>query len=207
MSDQIEELARKRFELLHNIYKSADRRTGTLVDIYKLGTELGLSEYDTDGLVDYLSGEQLIKRETLDGLISITHYGVVEVEKALAFPDKPSTYFPPINYIHVEQMIGSQIQQGTNQSSQILTSSANDFEAIRKFVFDLNDQLVKLKLDAETQAEAESDITTIESQIKSPHPKSTIINECLTSLRTILEGAAGSVIATLFLQQIATLIK
>ena len=52
-----------------------------------------------------------------------------------------------------------------------------------------------------------SDIETIESQIKSPRPKSTIIKECLASIRTILEGAAGSMIAALLVQQIMAQLK
>jgi hypothetical protein len=71
----------------------------------------------------------------------------------------------------------------------------------------LKSQLPELRLDAETQAEVESDITIIESQIKSPRPKSVIIKECLVSLRTILEGAVGNAIAALLMQQIATLLK
>jgi hypothetical protein len=68
-------------------------------------------------------------------------------------------------------------------------------------------QLFELRLGAETQAEAESDIATIEFQIKSPRPKSIIIRECLISLRKILEGTAGNMIAALLLQQMVPLLK
>jgi len=104
-------------------------------------------------------------------------------------------------------MIGSQIQQGTSQSSQVLTYNANDIEALLKFLADMKSQLSELKLDADSQAEVQADVETIETQIKSPRPKFTVIKECLASLRTILEGIAGNVIAALLAQQISTLLK
>ncbi len=207
MANNIQETQRKRFQFLQRLYEVTQGNEDISVNLWELEAELGLAHYETNRIESFLRGEGLIKHIALGGIIGITHRGIVEVELALSKPDEPTTYFPPINYIHVEQMIGSQIQQGTNQSSQVLTYSANDFEAILKFVADLKSQLFELRLNAETQAEVESDIATIESQIKSPRPKSAIIKECLISLRKILEGAAGNVIAALLMQQIATLLK
>ena len=48
--------------------------------------------------------------------------------------------------------------------------------------------------------------TNIEFQIKSPHPKSGIIKECLISIRAILERATASVIASILIQKIIPLI-
>jgi hypothetical protein len=102
-------------------------------------------------------------------------------------------------------MIGSQIQQNTTQSSQVLTYNNNDIEAILNFVAKLKSQLPELELNTDAQAEVESDIATIVSQSKSPRPKSTVIKECLASIRNVLEGIAGNVIAALLVQQIGTL--
>ena len=71
----------------------------------------------------------------------------------------------------------------------------------------LRSRLPELKLDEEIQAEVVSDIVTIESQAKSPRPKSTVIKECLSSIKTVLEGIAGNVIAALLMQQIGVLLK
>jgi hypothetical protein len=140
-------------------------------------------------------------------MIVIKHEGIKEIEKALSKPDEPTEHFLPINYIYVEQMNGSQIQQGSNQSTQNGNYSSNDFEAILKFIADLKGKIAELKLDRDTQKEANSEIETIESQIRSPRPKSGIIKECLLTIRSILEGAAGNVIAGLLLQQIILLLK
>jgi hypothetical protein len=192
MDNNVRATQRKRFQFLQKLYVVTEGNEFASVNLWEFGQELGFTRPETNRIDDFLRGEGLIRNVTLGGEISITHRGIVEVESALSKPDEPTKYFPPVNYIHVDQMIGSQIQQGTNQSSQVLTYSANDFEAITKFVATLKGQLSDLKLDAETQAEVKSDVETIETQIKSPRPKHSIINECLLSLRRILEGAAGS---------------
>jgi len=207
MANSIQETQRKRFQFLQRLYEVTEGNELASVNLWELGKELGFTHPEIDRIDDFLREEGLIKQIAYGGIVGITHEGIVEMESALSRPDEPTTYFQPTNYIHIEQMISSQIQQGTDQSSQVLTYSANDFEAILKFVADLKSQLPELRLDAETQAEVESDITIIESQIKSPRPKSVIIKECLVSLRTILEGAVGNAIAALLMQQIATLLK
>ena len=202
----IQEIQKKRFQYLEKLYLDTNGDEFETRDHLKLGEELGFSESETSRIYDYLFGEGLIAPVDLGGSIGITHKGIVEIELSLSEPDKPTKYFPPTNIIHVEHMIGSQIQQGTNQSYQSFSYSLNDFDSIIKFVSDLKSKLTELKFDTESQEEIESDITTIESQIKSPHPKSGIIKECLISMRTILERAASTVIASVFIQQITPLI-
>lgn len=207
MDINIQEIRRKRFQYLQKLYELSGGNELASINFQQIGDELGFSHPEADNISEFLVGERLVAYVSLGGEIGITHQGIIEVEAALSKPDEPSTYFPAVNYIHVEQMISSQIQQGTNHSSQVLTYSANDIEAMTKFVDNLKGQLLELKLDAETQSEAQSDIETIEIQIKSHRPKHTIIKECLLSLRRILEGAAGSAISALLVQQIVALLK
>lgn len=207
MASDVQEIRRKRFDYLQRLYEITDASENETVNCFEFGNQLGFLNPEIDKITDFLEGEGLIEYAGLGGEISITHKGIVEVEKALLKPDEPTTYFPPVNYIHVEQMIGSQIQQGTNQSSQVLTYTTNDIEAVAKFVLDMKSKLSELELSKDTQAEVEADLETIDSQIKSPRPKPSIIKDCLISLQTVLEGIAGNVIAALLMQQIGTLLK
>ena len=176
------------------------------MSLWELGKELGFSEKETVRIADYLKGEELIKHRASGGMISITHHGVIQVEEALSKPDQSTEYFPPINLIQIGQMIGSQIQQGNYQSTQTGLFSEGDLQVIDDFIQTLKGKLSELKLDSDKQGEAEAEISSIEAQIRSPHPKPAIINECLSSLRSILEGAAGNVIAGLMLQQLLKII-
>ena len=60
----------------------------------------------------------------------------------------------------------------------------------------------KLVLNEEARNELKADIDTIESQINSPKPKHSIIREGIKSVRNILEGAAGSVLAAELLKML-----
>jgi len=184
MTNNAQEVQRKRFQFLKKLYDIAEADESVFVNPAEFGAELGLASSEIDRICEFLNSEGLIGFDIRD-FACIKHKGIVEVEAALLKPDEPTSYFAPINYIiQVEQMIGSQIQQGTNQSSQVLTYSNNDVEAILKFVADLKSQLPELKLSVETRAEVDSDIATLESQIKSPRPKSAVIKECLLSINT-----------------------
>lgn len=206
MDNKIRETQQRRFQFLLKLFELSEGNELFDIDAFELGDQLGFKNDETNRIDDYLRGENLIKG-IASTRIAITHYGIVEIERALTKPDEPTTYFPPVNIIHIGQMIGSQIQQSTNKSSQVLNYSSNDIEVITKFIADLKGQLPALKLDAETQAEVKADVETIEIQVKSPHPKHIIIREGLLSLRRILEDAAGSVIAALLVQQIVALLK
>ena len=104
--------------------------------------------------------------------IGISHYGIREVEAALSEPDKPTQYFPPAQYIlDVEQMINSQVQHGTHNSTQTGTFTASDPEALRKFVETFKSRLPDLPLNETDKAEASAEIATIEAQLQSPKPK------------------------------------
>lgn len=106
--------------------------------------------------------------------------------------------------IHVEKMEGSQIQQGTTNSTQNYTQTT-DLTGIGAFVETLLPAIGKIDSSVERE-QIRSDLETIRNQIKAPTPKLGIIRECLTSVKTTLEGAAGNVIAAQFLPLIPTLL-
>jgi hypothetical protein len=95
---------------------------------------------------------------------------------------------------------GAQIQQGSPQAMQVSFNSALDLVAVRSFVQTIRQTLDALALDPEHRREAEAELSTVESQIESPKPKSSIIREGLGSLWRILEGAGGTIAAQLLLE-------
>ena len=66
--------------------------------------------------------------------------------------------------------------------------------------------LPDIELDTAAQSKLEDDCAAIEGQIHSPNPKTSIIREGLSSARRILEGAAGNVLASGLVAQIAPVI-
>jgi hypothetical protein len=207
MANEVQDIQRKRFDYLKRLYDITEGSEHADVMYLELGAELGLTRPEIDKIYEYLIGEGLIVLVLLAGSIGITHKGIVEVETALSKPDEPTKYLPPVNNIHIDKMIGSQIQHGTHQSSQNMRYSKKDLEAILRIISELKEQLIDLKISSDKKAEVYSEIVTIESQAKSPHSKHTIIKAALDSILNILEEAAGSAIGELLSQKIAALIK
>jgi hypothetical protein len=92
-------------------------------------------------------------------------------------------------------MIGSTIQQGTQGS----TASVNfvvDKQELANLMGKIRDSIDKIPIPAEAKQELTCDIQTTETQLSSTRPKATVITSCLGSIKTILENAAGNILAS-----------
>jgi predicted RNA binding protein with dsRBD fold (UPF0201 family) len=91
----------------------------------------------------------------------------------------------------------SQIQQQTKDSIQIIKSVSLDLESISEFINEVRKKINQIGLKGEEEKGLESELISVEAQTKSPKPKNIVIKEGMKSIRTILEGAGGSVAANL----------
>jgi hypothetical protein len=189
-----------RFRYLNLLYERTGGQRLKFLDMWDLGGELAIGRDDTHALVDYLVGENLAEHRGIGGIIGITHYGIVEVERALTEPEAPTKYFPPvINVLNIHSVVGSQIQQGTHDSTQAQTVTTNDTEAIRALVNGFRERLSDLPFDQADRSEAEAELQTLEAQLRSSKPKSAIVRESLKTLRNLLEGVASNALAAVLL--------
>ncbi|PBP83937.1 hypothetical protein CCL22_09280 [Pseudomonas syringae] len=98
------------------------------------------------------------------------------------------------NNITVGTMENSQVQQDVQHSTQNIEQNSfqadlNDF--LESFIHDIS------KVQDQVTAQALlADAETIKTQNNAPNPKKGIIKECLLSIKNIIEGAAGSVLAS-----------
>lgn len=98
------------------------------------------------------------------------------------------------NTINVGSMQNSQIQQDTENSTQKIEQ--NSYEAdLNNFLESFIRDIPKIQ-DQVTARALLADAETIKTQNNAPTPKKGIIKECLLSIKNILEGTAGSVLAT-----------
>lgn len=107
----------------------------------------------------------------------------------------------------ISQGSHSQIQQDTANSSQSLSNYNIDIDKLRYFVQIIKESIGNLDTSEQNKSELGADIDTIQTQILSPKPKTSIIHECLRSIRNILEGIAGNVLAARLLEFIGPLLK
>lgn len=187
-----------RFRFLHRLYERTDGDYYALEDMWEVGADVGLTRDETDRAMEYLNGEGLATHRALGGAVAITHAGLREVERALSTPEAPTHYFPAvINVLQVQSMVGSQIQQGSNGSTQTQSQSItqNELAAIQALVTALQSELGTLGFGAEAKAEADAEIQTLKAQLQSSKPKSNIVRESLKTLRNLVEGVASNAVA------------
>lgn len=106
------------------------------------------------------------------------------------------------NYIHGIQDSQIQIESVNSTQSKIVEF---DIEQIVKLVDALKGAIDLLGLDEKNKKVVISEIATLEAQANSPSPKHSIMRESLGSIRNILEGAAGSLVASGLQYQIGVL--
>jgi hypothetical protein len=100
-------------------------------------------------------------------------------------------------------MVNSNIQQagaGAMQNAEIEQHSYDDIRAVLEEIKGVVDSI---GLTAQAQKDIQSDIATALAQLSASRPKPTIITECLHSIRSILESAAGSVLVAPLIAKIS----
>jgi hypothetical protein len=115
---------------------------------------------------------------------------LIKRDKAL----RAGTETPSSNVVNVGNMYSSSIQQGTRESIVKIAFSTND-PHMGEVLAGLKTICERLDPKEPARQQVLADVGTIEAQLTSPHPKSSVITECLRSAKTILEGAAGSLLA------------
>lgn len=195
-----------RFRFLNRLYEETNGNEKALKNMSEIGRGLELSSDEIRKIVEYLVGENLVAYRAMGGFIAITHKGLVEVERVLLRPKVPTTDFPAmINILHVQNMNGSQVQQGTYLSTQSQVVSSPEIELIKSVIEKLKANLPDIPLSPDLKNEADAEIQTIEAQLKSSKPKINIIRESFQTLRNLIEGVAGNALAAELLPLFATL--
>lgn len=95
---------------------------------------------------------------------------------------------------YIGSMQNSQLQQDSSGAIQKLNIGIN-IDDLLAFITELNKSIDKLDLEENEKQKLITGIGTIENQANSPKPKQKIIFESLKTLRTILEGVTGNIIA------------
>lgn len=96
---------------------------------------------------------------------------------------------------NIQNMHNSQLQQdsaGANQSLNVIEHPTD----LRMFIDEYKKLNLQLDISDDQRKELDTDVSMIELQLDSPKPKPTIISESVKSIRNILEGISGSVLAT-----------
>lgn len=135
-----------------------------------------------------------VRNKILDFALELEKQGIIG--EGLTFTQAEKMTASNITYnVNIENMTGSQLQQGTTSSSQTYNAQGTDLSAVAEFVERLLPAIGELS-DPTDREQVQSDLDTIRSQLRAPKPKTGMIRECLNSVRTVLEGTTGNLAAT-----------
>ncbi len=195
-----------RFRFLNRLWELSGANEHKWVRMGELGAELGFDNGKTLRMFQFLSGEGLLKMHALNGVIGITHAGIREVEGALSAPAQPTHYFPAVNVISIGTMANSTIQQASPGAHQQADLGQSALQQVQELMSQVKGSLDALQLGAEQRHQVDVEICTIEAQLRSPKPRRTILAECLSSLQSIFEQAAGAIVAAPIIAKISALL-
>jgi len=198
----VDDMRKKRFEFLRKLYELSGGDQLKWFNMQEIGNPLRFKRDLAEKVGMYLKEERLIKFHTCEPNIGITHWGVKVVEEALSNPEKSTDYFPPVNIISTGDIVNSQIQVQSVGAKQTMESKIPEYEKLEVALDQIQASLDKLELNAEQRSDMAGHIGTIRVQMSLYEPKVGIIRECVSSIRHILEGIAGSVLASGLLQKI-----
>lgn len=133
-------------------------------------------------------------RGGMDRRIIIT--ALRERDRALHHPSSQST-------IHIGSVTGSIIQQAPSRSPATLNYQAAD---IANIIAQIKAELSTLPLSPAAKSELDVEVQTVALQLSAARPKNVVIHECLRSARAVLEGIAGSLVATEIVHKITQII-
>jgi hypothetical protein len=119
-------------------------------------------------------------------------------------PVEPEIPLTMGNSINIGVMAGGAVQQGTNQSNQTLSVTIN-FSDARDALVAFEKALVEEPPSRELLAEIKPELDTIKAQLAKPSPSVAILTEAGRTLRTIIEGAAGGILAPHLISAASTL--
>jgi len=209
MSENSERLQTKkilRAKYLNALYDGVDGNSRGRVRCDEIRTKLGMTRDEMDPVLEYLKQEGLLEFAGLNGVIAITHPGVVEVEQSREAPSQPTEHFPAQNIIY-GNVINSQIAQGSPHSVQSGSFTFANKSDVAEFIRQLKSAAPELGLNADALQELGADLDALQSQVQSNRPKFGIVKECFGSLRRILEGATAKIVADPLLAAAMVLIQ
>ena len=160
-----------------------------------------ISRAAVSGIID------VVRNRVLDWCLQLEKDGIFG--EGLVFSAREKEVAAQSNYtIHYNAPVAhSQIQQGSPHATQTMHVSELDKQAIAAFIGMLKEHASELKLDATQHEQLRTTAQEIEMQVASTNPNRSVLHESLRTIRNVLEGCAGSLIASGLLFEIGKLLN
>lgn len=132
-----------------------------------------------------------VRNTVLEWALSLEKRGILGEGMAFTAQEKETAH----SVYHIRNFIGSmndsQIQQDTENSSQSYETSI-DLQAVRAILGELQSRKEELRLAIDDKRRLDDLLESVGKEVDSPNPKTGVVREGISSIRSIVEGAAGS---------------
>lgn len=153
---------------------------------------ISLSTVQIHGIVEK------VRSRILEWALDLEERGVLG--EGMTFTPQEKQMVP--QHYHFGDVTGSQIQIGSNSSNQMQTKTA-DLDALKALIDVLHGTLDRGEVAGEPGDELRSELATLQAQAVSPKPKWHVIKATANSIKSVLENAAGGIVAAQTLPYLA----
>jgi len=171
-SDEIDISGR---QFLIQLYEKTKGDPTMQVSMYDIGDQLGLDRNIASTVAQELIGSMLVEIRTLSGGIGISADGLQMARKLIGPAATSGDEFAKLD------------------DAPVLNSSGR--QAVEHIASELKNRAGSLGLDFDTLTELMADLKTIDAQLGSSRPKTTIIRECLRSVLAVCKNSGDNKIS------------
>lgn len=144
-----------------------------------------------------------VRSQVLEWALDLESKGVLG--EGMSFSKEEKQMIQEKHY-HFGDVSSSQIQIGSSGSNQTQTQAQGDMSALTALIGLLHEAIHQGRVVGEVRDELEAELLTLQAQAASPRPKWAIIKATASSIKTVLEGAAGGMLATQALPYLTALL-
>ena len=159
-------------QFLIQLFEKTHGDAAMQVSMYEIGGLLGLEREAASRVAENLIGSQMVEIRTLSGGIGISAAGLELVQELIG---------PLASDAGESAKLGDE---------PLLNSIAR--QTVEQIVIEIKDQVGTLGLGFDTLTELMADLKTIDAQLDSSRPKTTIIRQCFLSIGGVLETKPNS---------------
>lgn len=195
---------KKRVLFLQKLYETTEGNMNCFVNMWEMGEDLDFDRKETELVTEFLKAKGLIKYMTIGGGISITIDGIDKVETYTNDCDSQKGNIPHNNSV-TNNFYGSiqnnQLQQNSNNSTQIQNNleslNENQIKQLDDLLKTIKDNIKHINgLSSEHVALINKKVQNIQQCKKSNRLLKKGLKESLSTIRNVLEGVTGSIIAS-----------
>jgi hypothetical protein len=149
---------------------------------------------DKTGIIGIL---EAVRKKVLDWSLELEQQGILGDGMSFSPEEKKlahQTSYQITN--HIGNMHNSQLQQDSASATQSLTVTETNTTELKNFIEELKKAMDSLQLAQEQSQELNEAIAMLEIQVNSAKPNNVIIRESGLTVRNVLEGMTGSIIAS-----------